>query len=401
MLSSSIHIKIALSYFVIASFLGIFLRLFAIIDFDATHKFIVHTHSHIALLGWVYVALSSLLVQIGIQKKYMHKYIPIFWCTQVTIIGMLLTFPFIGYAVYSIIFSTLFIICTYWFFVFYRKYHTMKTTSISFKFINLALIFMVISSIGPWALGIIMNTLGSTSHWYTNAIYFYLHFQYNGWFIFSLLGIFFYILEYNTISYSVRSAKKVYVLMMWSCIGTLFLSFLWMDPHKSIQLIAWLGAIVQLVAVGFLFTIMYLVKDQLKNALNVNGFALLKFTFLLFIVKVIAQFISAFPNIAILINKNIDLVIGYLHLVFLGVVSISIILFLTFFKILIISRVGLFIYLMGFILSEFVIFYKGFAIWNQGSIPDKYYEILVCFSALMPIGILLIYIKNFTSQRPN
>jgi hypothetical protein len=175
---------IALTYFLIAAVLGIVLRLFPITDFDATYRFIVHTHSHIALLGWVYISLTTLLFHLFITKEAKKEYKYLFWSTQITIVGMLFSFPFIGYALFSILFSTLFILCSYWFLYFFKKNNHCDTTKASYKFINASLVFMVISSIGPWALGAIMSTLGSTSHWYKNAIYLYLHFQYNGWFIF-------------------------------------------------------------------------------------------------------------------------------------------------------------------------------------------------------------------------
>mgnify|MGYP000604442258 CR=1 FL=1 len=200
MIKSKNQVLIAILYFLLAASLGIILRLFPVTSVAATYKYIVHTHSHIALLGWVYVALTTLLFYAFINKDAQKKYFVLFWSTQITILGMLFSFPITGYALYSIIFSTLFLICSYWFYAFFRKHNNCKKENYSYKFINASLLFMIFSSIGPWALGIIMNTLGNTSHWYKNAIYFYLHFQYNGWFIFCLLGIFIFFLEKSNIN---------------------------------------------------------------------------------------------------------------------------------------------------------------------------------------------------------
>ena len=73
----------------------------------------VHAHSHIALLGWVYVALTTLLHYGFVKDASNTTYNRVFWSTQGTLIGMLLTFPFQGYALFSIIFSTLFLIMSY------------------------------------------------------------------------------------------------------------------------------------------------------------------------------------------------------------------------------------------------------------------------------------------------
>ena len=156
---------IALAYFLIASSLGIILRLFPTININANYKFIVHTHSHIALLGWVYIGLTTLIFHLFIKKEAKKRYLKLFIFTQISILGMLISFPITGYALFSIIFSTLFIICSYWFYAFYKKNNNFNKNSYASKFINASLLFMIVSSIGPWDLGIIMNTLGSTSHW--------------------------------------------------------------------------------------------------------------------------------------------------------------------------------------------------------------------------------------------
>ena len=117
-----IQIKFAFSYFIMAAILGVLLRSFNSIEIPVNYKFIVHSHSHIALLGWVYLALTTLLYKLYLNtlnsdKKYQN----IFWFTQLTLVGMLLTFPFQGYALFSIVFSTLFLIASYWFFWFFTK----------------------------------------------------------------------------------------------------------------------------------------------------------------------------------------------------------------------------------------------------------------------------------------
>ena len=91
------HINLALGYFIIAALFGVLLRSFHSIEIPVTYKFIVHTHSHIALLGWVYLGLTTLLYKLFLDKKGVElKYRRIFWFTQFTLVGMLVTFPFSG-----------------------------------------------------------------------------------------------------------------------------------------------------------------------------------------------------------------------------------------------------------------------------------------------------------------
>lgn len=397
MIKAKLQVFIALFYFLIAASLGIILRMFPINNVNANYKYLVHTHSHIALLGWVYVSLTSILFYLFIKKESQKKYAVVFWCTQITILGMLFSFPITGYALFSIIFSTLFLICSYWFYSFFRKHNACKRGSYSYKFINTSLLFMIISSIGPWALGIIMNTLGNTSHWYKNAIYFYLHFQYNGWFILCLFGLFLFLLEKNKIQVHSKKIEIFYKLMIISCCLTLFLSFLWIKPNAIIYIFSLIGSILQVVALIFFHKIINQIKTELSKKLIPFSIQLLKFIYLLFAFKVVLQLLTAIPYFAELTSQIIDFVIGYLHLTFLGIVSISLFVFLSEFKLIKLSKFWVQIYLLGFILSEILIFYKGFCNWQQMSIINNYYSILFIASAFIPISILGVIIANIKS----
>lgn len=143
------------------------------------------------------MALMTLIYKLFVQSPSKDKKCRIiFWFSQLTLVGMLLTFPFQGYALFSIIFSPLFLFASYWFTWFVLKNVKEElSASNSFKCIKVALYYMVFSSIGPWALEGIMNTLGAESVWYKMALYLYLHFQYNGWMVLALLGLFIYIVE--------------------------------------------------------------------------------------------------------------------------------------------------------------------------------------------------------------
>ncbi|KKN71762.1 hypothetical protein LCGC14_0417220 [marine sediment metagenome] len=219
------HTKLALGYFVLAALLGCVLRFFRVFEIPVTYKFIVHAHSHIALLGWVYLALTTLLYRLYLSNEKVHKtYRRIFGFTQITLLGMLFTFPFQGYAVFSIIFSTLFLFASYWFSWFFFKHVPLEYSKTpSLKFAKSAIIYLLLSSIGPWALGAIMNTLGATSIWYRLAIYFYLHFLYNGWMIMVLMAVFLHILEKQRHILPQRSFNRIFLGLNLGIVFTFFL----------------------------------------------------------------------------------------------------------------------------------------------------------------------------------
>jgi len=396
------HSTIALGYFFLIALLGVILRLFPIVNISSNYKFLVHTHSHVALLGWVYTALSTIIYKQYIQNTNVaKKYNRIFWFTQVTIIGMLVTFPFTGYAFFSIVFSTLFLISSYFFAWLIFKYTPVKLKQRnSYKLIRIALWYMIISSLGPWMLGIIMQTSGQESSLYKNAIYFYLHFQYNGWFIIAVLGIFIYILEQHSILFSKKVFNNFFWLLNNGVVATFFISILWMKPPFIINSLAVIGSIFQLIAFGLLLKLLLENKHKLSLVFCPFLGNILKLSGAIFLVKLILQLTVCIPFIADMVSYNVDFVIGYIHWVFLGVVSIPILTFLFHYQLAIKSKVLLAIYIFGFILTEILIFYKGIINWLQLNMINNYYHYLAIASGLLLMSIAGVFFIQFKKKNP-
>lgn len=395
------HTSIALGYFFLVGILGIFLRLFFVTSVPANYRYIVHAHSHIALLGWVYIGLITLIYKLyftGTTKAPVYR--RIFWFTQITLLGMLVTFPFQGYALFSIIFSTLFLIASYFFawFVLKNIPKQFKKTW-SYKCIVAALWYMILSSIGPWALGGIMSTLGSTSIWYKLAIYFYLHFQYNGWFILALVGVLFYFLEKHDLMPENKVLKKFYLLINSSIILSFFLSVLWTEPHVGYYLLAGAGAVLQVWAFFLLFEVLKAQSPRLKTVFSPFTGFLLKLAAGFLAVKILMQLISAVPYFADLAFRYNDFVIGYLHWVFLGVISIALFAFLKATGLMRISRPVFGIYLTGFILSEILLFYRGSSLWLRLPFFENHFITLLLVSSLLPISIGIILFRNILTKK--
>ena len=390
------HINLALGYFIIAALLGVLLRSFHSIEIPVTYKFIVHTHSHIALLGWVYMGLTTLLYKLFLKRKEVAlKYRRIFWFTQFTLVGMLVTFPFQGYALFSIIFSTLFLFASYWFTGFFMKHipASYKKTN-SYKCVKFALWYMVLSSLGPWALGAIMNTLGATSIWYRLSIYFYLHFQYNGWMILGLLGVFIYVLERNDIEIPKVTFNRFFWWINLGIVLSFFLSTLWTKPHVFLYVIGGLGAILQIMAFGILVMLGIRNKEKLFQILTPLQKNLLFIVAVLVGVKILLQLLTAFPYFADLAATITDFTIGYLHWTFLGVVTMALFLFFNYFKLLILPKPAIILYLIGFVFTEVMIFYKGMAAWGSLGIFEGYFEVLALGSLVIPLSLILIWFTN-------
>src|SRR5690606_24149724 len=298
--------------------------------------------SHIALLGWVYVALTTLLYHLFLSGRGIEgKYRRIFWFTQLTLVGMLLSFPFQGYALFSIIFSTLFLLASYWFAAFFFKRVPLAIKgSFAYKCIRMALWFMIGCSIGPWAMGPIMTLLGPESIWYRLAIYFYLHFLYNGWMILALVGLFFYLLEQLKVEIAQRTFNAFFRFTVLGIVLSVFLSALWTGPMAMFYVLGGTGALLQLIGFFILFRICSVNRPLLGTSLSKRHYGMLFLIGILLLVKMILQLFTAFPYFADLAATVLDFTIGYLHWTFLGAITIGIFFFLDYFKLIKLTGIG-------------------------------------------------------------
>ncbi|CAL2101040.1 conserved membrane protein of unknown function [Tenacibaculum sp. 190130A14a] len=396
------HSAIALSYFLIITLLGVLLRCFSIVEIDFNYRHIVHAHSHVALLGWVYTAFMILIYELYFKKANIErKYLRVFWCTQITIVGMLFTFPFTGYALFSIVFSSLFIIASYFFgyLVFKFTPKELKKTN-SYKCVQLALWYMIISSVGPWALGIIMNTLGENSSWYRNAIYFYLHFQYNGWFILGLVGLLLRVFELKGLNIPQKVFKPFFLLFNIGIIVTFLISILWMKLSYVINVIAGIGGLFQIIAFTILLKEIHREKEQLFNTVSNVLVLVFKTVVILFFIKLTMQIIGVVPYVARGVSSYIDFVIGYIHWMFLGIVSLGLLGILHEFNLICLSKREVFIYVIAFIIIEVLIFYKGFSSWRNIDVGYYLNHYLFVGSILFLIPIGIVFFKTLKVKAP-
>ena len=106
------------SNFFIASLMGLLLRWMYVSPITGVNfQFLMHGHSHVAMLGWVYMMLYCLIFHFFVPKEKQQKpiYNQLFWTTELAVVGMMIDFPAQGYAFVSILFSTLHIFCSYYF----------------------------------------------------------------------------------------------------------------------------------------------------------------------------------------------------------------------------------------------------------------------------------------------
>lgn len=244
-----------------------------------------------------------------------------------------------------------------------------------------------------------MSTSLKTTPAYPLSIYYYLHFLYNGFLIFGLIGVGLKFLDKKKISYKERYAHNFYKGMKWSIIPLYALSVVWINASIWINLIGAVAALIQIWAGVNLFKMINGMKYENSNTRadlrDRIPRLLIQIVFIVFGIKLILQFLSSIQwvsNVA-LQTKNF-LIIGYIHLIMLGFISVFILWYFIAKEWLVIknrfSKVGIHLFLYGVFLSESLLFTQGFlAVFTIGQIP-YYSHILLWISALMPVGIMIL-----------
>jgi hypothetical protein len=399
-------IQMTLFYLLLTAVVGTLMRSMTILPiqwFD--YSYLLHAHSHLAILGWGYMALFLLLIAnfFAEKQKMSVQLKTVFWLTQAVIIGMFVAFLLQGYAVLSIGFSTLHIFLSYWFtMLVWRQLNEQPAnqdgTPLSHVFIKGSLVCLVLSSIGPWVLAILSANDLNGSDWYDASIYYYLHFQYNGWFTLGLIGVLFRTMEKKGIRFPVKLSKLQFRLYVWSLAPSYLLSVLWLFTNGYWHVLAAIGALLQWVAVSLLLIMLFRIRSSIM--LHFKGWAntFITLAFVALFLKATMEIGASVPGLSTLIYDSRSIVIGYLHLTLLGFVSF---LCLAFFlqQGWLVDRgrweqIGYLIFLMGFIMNELVLFGQGLLGWLHAEGLSHEWVWLWAASVGMAVGIGLFSWKS-------
>jgi hypothetical protein len=251
------------------------------------------------------------------------------------------------------------------------------------------LFYLVISSIGPFATGPLAAMGKAGTPLYYNAIYFYLHFQYNGFFSLVIFAVLAAILERKGL---MMHGKQFFMLSNFACILTFFLSVLWNRPHPIFYILGGIGAVLQIVAIWFLL------KDFSRLQISKSFIPVVfKLAILALIIKVWLQLFSALPAVADMAFATRNFIVAYLHLVLLGFItffSFGFILIkcksLLFLK----SRVPMVLFILTFIVTQILLVMQAIFSWWMIKIP--YFSFLIFISSIaFPVSLFLIFVRIF------
>jgi hypothetical protein len=390
----SFWLTLALINLCIVAFLGFTLRskiLFPLPSLDFSN--LLSAHSHFAFGGWVGLALMTLLVydvlpsSVSQKKKYQWILAGI----EISSLGMAFFFPFMGYNKLTILVSDLYVIAAVAFVIIFimdawkaNIDHNVKLLSIS------AVLSLLLSFIGTAGLAYIIITRSGASLLYRDSIYTFLHFQYNGFFTLSVFALFINYITKNGISPS-KNVKWFSVFLCLSIVPALFLALLW----HNMTLFYVLGILGCLFILLSLFYFVAFLKSISPHSFFSSKIArtFWVFSIISFVLKMLLQVGTVFPQLGNAVYGDRPVIIGFLHLVFLGFVTFFILSNLIqngfFTKGHKIISLPLIVFSVGVFANEFILMLQGLGILLQTN-NDIYKWLLWGAAIILFTGAFLI-----------
>ena len=377
-LNSKLWLKTSIINLLLVAILGLLMRYKIGFEFPfLDQKHLQHSHSHFAFSGWISHTLMVLMIgflEYKIKKteiQFIKKYNLLLITNLICSYGMLISFIIQGYGAISILFSTssIVIACVFTFFYF-KDLKLISHEDLSKNWFKASLFFNVISSLGTFALAYMMISKNIHQNEYLSSIYFYLHFQYNGWFFFACMGLLISFLQLKKAEN--LFFNKTFWLFFVSCIPAYFLSTLWLKLPPWIYVLTLLSALVQTITwFKFLYVIIKLKNNFLEKYPLVLRYILF-FVGVALSLKFILQLGSTIPALSQLAFGFRPIVIAYLHLVLLAIISLFLLFyiyanqFLTFNKQI---KNGIIIFSVGVLLNEIILAIQGIASFSYTLIP--------------------------------
>lgn len=235
-----------------------------------------------------------------------------------------------------------------------------------------------------------MATKTATNTKYLSSLYYFLHFQYNGWFIFGCMGLLVPWLEAAGIKPS--KLKAVFYTLTISCLFAYFLSAIWLPIPAWIFVLVIASAIVQCLAWAYLLKEIVLHKFALNSIIPKSSKWVLIISCIAISIKYLLQLGTAIPELSKIALGFRPIIIGYLHLVLLGVVSLFLLgyCFATeALKSSAYNKTGLAVFTSGIILNEVLLAIQGTAALYYFPIPFINEALLVAAMVLLLGGITL------------
>jgi hypothetical protein len=308
--------RVAWLFLLLTAASGVGLRLFAFHDPGGlAYSHLLHGHSHIAFLGWVFNAFFALAFRLWFPAGRVAFARRLFWILQIANVGMFAAFLAQGYAAASIALSTMHMVAAV---VFALSLWRLPTVAPSVRpWLRAALAAFMLSAVGPLTLGPLAALDLRNSALYPLSVYWYLHFQYNGWFIlFPIAWVGQTLIDQGR---TWQPPRWIFLAFIGGMAGTFLVSALWLRPPASVHALAALAGTLQLVASVFLLGTVGRARSGKTFSLPSLARVLVLIALTAFFLKAALQIVACLPALVEL-SSHRYITIAFMHGVFLGVV---------------------------------------------------------------------------------
>lgn len=396
-------IRITLINLLIVAALGLLMRYK--IGFEFPHfdqRNLLHAHSHFAFSGWITQLLMlyiTIVIVPFLSPRFISIYKSLLFFNLLCAYGMLFSFANSGYNTVSIIFSTCSIIVSY-IYSGITLIHLIKHAEIrQRKWFIMAICLQLISTIGTAVLVVMMASGNFNQTTYLASVYWYLHFQYNGWFFFSSMGLLF--THINKLHPHINIPHTIFNYFAISSLPSVGLSVLWLNLPLLFYVLIILAAVCQVL--GWAIMTMFLKRHRLLLLLSGNTrliSILLLFVFAATSIKLLLQLFSVIPSLSEMAFGFRPIVIAYLHLVLLGMITLFLLTYGLMSQLIQnnkIIRFGVLIIAISILLYESALAVQGIASLSYTPIPHID-QLLVLIAFGIFAGILVLVVGQLKSK---
>lgn len=389
--------RIALINLLFAAAIGALLRAMYIweIPFVRFRPFL-HAHSHVALLGWLFIGVALCLLHDGGAGALTRSMRRLLIGLQSAVIVMLVSFSIQGYGAASIAASSAHLLLAYpLLYLLWRSSRTWPAEG-SGRLTRWSLAFFIISTLGTWALPVIIATGNQGQEIYYWAVQFFLHFQFNGWFWFAAMAIGARWAERN--GFQLRIDRLTFTLWVLSAFLTYALAIAWSEPHPAVFATVSVAVAMQVWAASRTLRLLQRLRAQAYARFTPWARVLIGIALVSMAMKVLVQAAVAVPAVAIMSLTVRHLVMGFIHMNTLGTMTTLLLAYAITYGWCAPSnqaaRTGMGMLTAGIVSTELLLFTQGTFFWaGWGMIPGHYWHLFFA-SAMMPIGLALLLMQK-------
>jgi hypothetical protein len=396
-------VKLSLLNLSIVGLLGVIMRIkigYSFPYFD--QKYLQLAHSNFAFLGWVSQTLWVFIVYL-LHSSLSHgqklRYQNLLLINNVLSIFVFLSFLTSGYGIITIFaLSASWILSLILIFKLNHDYAFHKEIP-GANYIRAGLLFQLLAGFGTLALIYMMASKNLSQHPYLASLYWYLHFSYNGWFLFACIGLW-----VNYVEAKLKLSKTpsiIFYLFAWSCIPAYGLSVLWLKVPLLPYIIIIIAALMQ--SVAWVLLVQHIWREKLLNKFKENNLAywLIMFVTLALSTKFLLQLGSVIPAISKLAFGFRPIVIAYLHLILLAIISVFLVFYAWVNQFMAhsnLAKFAIWTFMVAVLLNELVLGIQGIASLSYTQLP-YINDALAVISALLLGSILTLLVIQFLTQQ--